>query len=183
VGCGIDRKSTSGTCHFLGSYLVCWLARKQSSITQSTTKTEYVATASYCSQILWIVQTMRDYGVTYKSVSLMCDSSSAICLGQNPVFHDRAKHIKVRYHFLRDHVEKGDIVMKYIDTERQLTEIFNKPLMRLILLLCRGIMVFTIPMAWFEGELVFCIVYTLSCFHRIAFHHIYQIYLLRHLLY
>jgi hypothetical protein len=66
--------------------------------------------------------------VTYKSVPLMCDSSSAICLAQNLVFHGRAKHIKVRYHFLRDHVEKRYIVMKYIDTERQLADIFIKPL-------------------------------------------------------
>jgi hypothetical protein len=71
---------------------------------------------------------MRDYGVTYKSVPLMCDSSSAICLAQNPVFHGRAKNIKVRYNFLGDHVEKGDIVMKFIDTERQLADIFIKPL-------------------------------------------------------
>jgi hypothetical protein len=49
---------------------------------------------------------MRDYGVSYKSVTLMCDSSSAICLAQNLVFDGRVKHIKVRHHFLRDHVEK-----------------------------------------------------------------------------
>jgi hypothetical protein len=70
---------------------------------------------------------MRDYGVTYKSVPLMCDSFSAICLAQNPVFHGKVKHIKMRYHFLRDHVEKGDIVIKYIDTERQLADISTKP--------------------------------------------------------
>jgi hypothetical protein len=74
------------------------------------------------------VQTMRDFGVTYKSVPLMCDSSSAICLAHNPVFHERAKHIKVRHHFLRDLVEKGEIEMKFIDTERQLADIFSKPL-------------------------------------------------------
>jgi hypothetical protein len=61
--------------------------------------------------------------VTYKSVPLICDSSSAICLAQNPVFHRRTKHIKVT-----DHVEKGDIVMNYIDTDRQLADIFTKPL-------------------------------------------------------
>jgi hypothetical protein len=71
---------------------------------------------------------MGDYGMTYKSVPLMCDSSSAIFLVQNPIFYRRAKHIKVRHHFLRDHVEKRDIEMKYIDTERQLTDIFTKPL-------------------------------------------------------
>jgi hypothetical protein len=71
---------------------------------------------------------MRDYGVTYRSVLLMCDNFSVICLAQNLVFHGRAKHIKVRCHFLRDHVEKGDIVIKYIDTERQLADIFIKSL-------------------------------------------------------
>jgi hypothetical protein len=58
----------------------------------------------------------------------MCDNSSAICLAQNSDFHGRVKHIKVRHHFQRDHVEKGDIVMKYINTERQLADIFTKPL-------------------------------------------------------
>jgi hypothetical protein len=66
--------------------------------------------------------------VTYKSVPLICDSSSAICLAHNPVLHGRAKHIKVRHHFLRDHVEKGDIEIKFIDTERQLADIFTKPI-------------------------------------------------------
>jgi hypothetical protein len=71
---------------------------------------------------------VRDYGVTYKSEPLMCDNSSAICLAHNPVFHGRAKHIKVRHHFLGDHVEKGEIEMKFIDTEKQLADIFTKPL-------------------------------------------------------
>jgi hypothetical protein len=66
--------------------------------------------------------------VTYKSVPLMCDSSSAICLAHNPVYYGRAKHINVRNHFLRDHVEKGEIEMKFIDTEMQLANIFTKPL-------------------------------------------------------
>jgi hypothetical protein len=71
---------------------------------------------------------MRDYVVTYKSVPLMCDSSSAIWLAHNSVFHERAKYIKVRHHFLRDHVEKGEIEMKFINTERQLADIVTKPL-------------------------------------------------------
>jgi hypothetical protein len=59
---------------------------------------------------------MRNCRVTYKSVPVMCDSSSTICLVQNPVFCGRAKHIKVRHHFSRDHIEKGDIEMRYIET-------------------------------------------------------------------
>jgi hypothetical protein len=125
---GIDRNNTSGTCYFLGTSLIYWSSCKQTSIAQSTIEAEYVAAASCCSRILWIVHTMRDYGVSYNSVPLMCDSSSAICLAKNPVFYGRAKHIKVRHHFLRDHVEKGDIEMKYIETERWLAHIFTKPL-------------------------------------------------------
>jgi hypothetical protein len=67
AGCGIDRKCTSGTCHFLVSSLVCWSSRKPSSVAQSTTGAEYVAAASCCSQILWIVHTMRDFGVRFES--------------------------------------------------------------------------------------------------------------------
>jgi hypothetical protein len=78
TGCEIDKKITSSTRHFLGSSLVCWSSHKQSSIAQSTIEAEYVTATSCCSQILWIVHTMRDYGVSYKSALFMCDSSSAI---------------------------------------------------------------------------------------------------------
>jgi hypothetical protein len=89
---------------------------------------------------------MRDYGVTYNSVPLMCDSSSAICLAHNQFFHGRAKHIKVRHHFLGDHVEKGDIKMKFIDTERQLADIFTNASILLILFLCGG--AWCLPSLW-----------------------------------
>jgi hypothetical protein len=113
---------------------------------------------------------MRDYGETYKSVPLICDSFSTICLAQNPVFHGRAKHIKVRHHFLRDYVEKVDIEIKCIDTERQLTDIFIKPLVVTRFASLRGNLVFAITMAQFEGDLVFYLVYTISYLHHIAFH-------------
>jgi hypothetical protein len=83
---------------------------------------------SYCSHILWIVHTMRDFGVRFERVSLMCDNSSAISVAKNPVFHKKMRHVERRHHFLRDHVENWDIKMRYIDTERQLTNIFTKPL-------------------------------------------------------
>jgi hypothetical protein len=97
--------------------------------------------------------------VTYKSVLIMCDSSSAICLFHNLVFHGRAKHIKVRYHFLRDHVEKGDIEMKFINTESQLADIFTKPLDSSRFASLWGSLVSAIPMTWFEGEFMICLIY------------------------
>jgi hypothetical protein len=62
---------------------------------------------------------MRDFGVIFKRVPLMCDNTNAISVAKNPIFHKRMKHLQVRYHFLRDHMEKGDIEMRYIDTGRQ----------------------------------------------------------------
>jgi hypothetical protein len=64
----------------------------------------------------------------FKRVSLICDSTSVICVAKNPVFYKRMRHLERRHHFLRDHVEKRDIEMGYIDTERQLADIFTKPL-------------------------------------------------------
>jgi hypothetical protein len=58
----------------------------------------------------------------------MCDNTSAISIAKNSIFHKRMKHLEVRHHFLRDHVEKGDIEMRYMDTERLLVDIFTKPI-------------------------------------------------------
>jgi hypothetical protein len=71
---------------------------------------------------------MRDFRVIFKRVSLMCDNTSVISVAKNPVFHKRMKHLKVRHHLLRDNMKKRDIKMRYIDTVRQLTDIFIKPL-------------------------------------------------------
>jgi hypothetical protein len=66
--------------------------------------------------------------VIFERVPLMCDNTSTISIAKNLVFHKRMRHLDRRHHFLRDHVEKGDIEMRYIDTERQLINIFTKPL-------------------------------------------------------
>jgi hypothetical protein len=71
---------------------------------------------------------MRDFGVIFERVPLMCDNTGAISIAKNLVFHKIMKHLEVRHQFLRDHVEKRDIEMRYIDTERQLVDIFTKPL-------------------------------------------------------
>jgi hypothetical protein len=71
---------------------------------------------------------MRDFGVSFERVPLMCDNTSAIAVAKNPVFHKRMRHLEMRHHFLRDHIEKGDIEIRYIDIERQLADIFTKPL-------------------------------------------------------
>jgi hypothetical protein len=71
---------------------------------------------------------MRDFGVRFESVPLMCDNISVILVAKNPVFYKKMRHVERRHHFLRGHIEKGDIEMRYIDTEKQFADIFIKPL-------------------------------------------------------
>jgi hypothetical protein len=70
---------------------------------------------------------MRDFEVRFERVLLMCDNTSVISVAKNSVFHKKMRYVERRHHFLRDHVEKEGIEMRYIDTERQLTNIFTKP--------------------------------------------------------
>src|SRR5664279_1683015 len=123
-----DRKSTSGGCQFLGRSLVCWSSKKQNCIALSTTEDEYISAASCCAQLLWMRQTLKDYGVIYDKVPLLCDNESAIKITHNPVQHSKTKHIEIRHHFIREHVEKGDIDLSYVPTKDQLADIFTKAL-------------------------------------------------------
>ena len=105
-GCRLDRKSTSGTCQFLGTSLVSWSSRKQASVALSSTEAEYVAAASCCSQILWMKQTLQDYGLSFVRVPIFVDNMPAVSIAKNPVLHSRTKHIDIRFHFLRDNNER-----------------------------------------------------------------------------
>ena len=105
-----------------------WSSKKQNCISLSTTEAEYVAAASCCTQLLWMRQTLKEYGVNCDKVPLLCDNESAIKIGHNPVQHSRTKHIEIRYHFIRDHINRGDIELGYIPTKIQLADMFTKPL-------------------------------------------------------
>jgi hypothetical protein len=128
AGCKIDRKSTLVTCQFLGRSLVSWASKKQNSVALSTAAAEYIAAGHWCAQLLWMRQTLRDYGYKLSKVPLLYDNESAIRISDNPVEHSRTKHIDIRYHFLRDHQQKGDIEIAYVNTKNQLADNFTKPL-------------------------------------------------------
>ena len=108
--------------------LISWFSKKQNSVALSTTEAEYISAGSCCAQILWIKQQLEDFGITIDHIPIKCDNTSAICLTKNPIQHSRTKHIEIRHHFIRDHVQKGDIVLEFVDTLHQLADIFTKPL-------------------------------------------------------
>ncbi|KAJ9539011.1 hypothetical protein OSB04_031744 [Centaurea solstitialis] len=122
-GCNMDWKSTSGHLQFLGNKLVSWASKKQQCVSTSTAESEYVAAASCFSQ-----SQLRDYGLEYKKIPIYCDSKSAIAISANPVQHSKTKYIDIRYHFLKDNVEKENIELYFVNTEFQLADLFTKAL-------------------------------------------------------
>jgi hypothetical protein len=80
AGCKVDRKSTTRTCKFLGRSLVSWSSKKQNSVALSMAEAEYVVAGACCAQLLWMKQTLSDYGCKFSKIPLLCDNESAIKL-------------------------------------------------------------------------------------------------------
>jgi hypothetical protein len=122
-------KSTSGIPFFFGKCLVSWQSVKQQVVTLSSCEAEYIAASTASTQTLWLVRLLsdllsRDTG----AVELRVDSKSALALAKNPAFYERSKHIRVKYHFIRDCLEEGNFKACYINTKDQLVDLLTKPL-------------------------------------------------------
>ena len=89
----------------------------------STAEAEYIAAGACCAQIMYMKQTLLDFGVQQDRVPLLCDNESAIKLAKNPVQHSSTKHNYIRHHFLHDHEAKGDISLQGVRSEEQLADI------------------------------------------------------------
>lgn len=131
AGCADTRRSTTGFCTYLGSNLLSWSAKKQPTVSHSSTEAEYRALASTTADLTWISFVLRDIGISLISPTLLfCDNKSAISLTANPILHARTKHIEVDFHFVREKVSSGSINVRYIPTHLQLADIFTKSLSR-----------------------------------------------------
>ena len=127
--CVDERKNTSRGAFFLGDSLVAWLSKKQGSISLSNIEAEYIAAATCCTQVLWMIQTLADLEVQYTApIPIHCDNMSSISVSKNPVFHSKTKHIPIKYHFLREQVTNQIVKVHYIPTIEQIADIFTKPL-------------------------------------------------------
>ncbi|GKB17538.1 retrotransposon protein, putative, ty1-copia subclass, partial [Tanacetum coccineum] len=130
AGCQDTRRSTSGSMQLLGDRLVSWSSKRQKSVVISTTEAEYIALSDCCAQILWMRSQLTDYGFGFNKIPMYCDNKSAIALCCNNVQHSRSKHIDIRFHFIKEHVENGVIKLYFVNTEYQLADIFTKALGR-----------------------------------------------------
>nr|GEW78667.1 retrovirus-related Pol polyprotein from transposon TNT 1-94 [Tanacetum cinerariifolium] len=128
AGCKDIFKSTSGGAKFLGEKLVSWSSKKQDCTALSTAEAEYVSLSASCAQVLWMRTQLTDYGFHFNKIPIYCDLKSAIAISFNSVQHSRTKHIAVRYHFIKEHVEKGTIELYFVKMDYQLADIFKKAL-------------------------------------------------------
>jgi hypothetical protein len=105
-----DRKSTSGYCFSLGSSMVSWSSKKKSCVALSTAETEYVVACAARREVVWLRKLLsRLFGLGLEETCIWCDNQSCMKLSENPVFHDRSKHIEIRYYYIRDMVQRGAV--------------------------------------------------------------------------
>ncbi|KAG7536804.1 Ribonuclease H-like superfamily [Arabidopsis suecica] len=124
-----DSKSTSGYVFMMSGGAVSWSSRKQPIVTLSTTEAEYVAAVACACQAIWMRRILKEIShVQAEEMVVLCDNTSTIKLSKNAVMHGRSKHIRVRYHFLRDLTKQGIITLAYCNTEMQLADMMTKPL-------------------------------------------------------
>jgi len=130
LGGDIDTsKSTTGVLFFLGQCLVSWQSIKQRVVALSSCEAEYVAATTAATQAMWLSRLLAELlGRPVDIVELKVDSKSALALAKNPVFHERSKHIRIKYHFIRSCLEDGSIKAEHISTGDQLADILTKAL-------------------------------------------------------
>jgi hypothetical protein len=105
-----DRKSTSGCCFSLGLAMISWFSRKQTSVALSMVEAEYIATCSTSNEAMWLWKLLAGlFDLELEATCIWCDNQSCVKLTENLVFHDKSKHIKIRYHYIRDMVQKGAV--------------------------------------------------------------------------
>ncbi|GKC09350.1 hypothetical protein Tco_1000960 [Tanacetum coccineum] len=93
-------------------------------------KAEYVSLSTCCAQVIWMRTQLLDYGYKYNKIPMYCNSKSVIAISCNPVQHSRTKHIDIRYHFIKEYVEKGTVELYFVRTEYQLVDLFSKALLK-----------------------------------------------------
>nr|GEW86339.1 retrovirus-related Pol polyprotein from transposon TNT 1-94 [Tanacetum cinerariifolium] len=129
AGCLDSCKSTFGGIQFVGGdKLVSWSSKKQDCTLISSAEAEYVSLSACCAQVLWLRTQLTDYGFHFDKIPMYYDSKAARVISYNPVQHSRTKHIDVRYHFIKEKVEKGIVKLFFVGTEYQLADLFTKAL-------------------------------------------------------
>ena len=127
-----DRHSISGYCFRLNNNgpLISWKSKKQNTVALSTCEAEYIALAMAIQEAIYLNQLLSDMkGVKSNNlIKIHVDNQAAIALANNPVYHQRSKHIDIKYHFIRCHIQNKIVELEYISSENNIGDMFTKPL-------------------------------------------------------
>ena len=104
--------------------LISWYSKKQATIALSTTEVEYISAAGCSSQMIWMKSQLEDFNLYESKIPIFCDNTSAICLSKNLILHSKAKHIEIKYYFIRDYIQKEILNLNFVNTDHQWADIF-----------------------------------------------------------
>ncbi|KAH9764742.1 hypothetical protein KPL70_001639 [Citrus sinensis] len=124
------RRSTTDYVFTLGGGPVSWRSILQSTIALSTTEAEYMAETEAVKKAIWLKGLLGDLGVIQENIAVFCDNQSAIFLAKNQIYHARTKHIDVKYHYVREIIESGIVLLRKIDTKDNLSDMLTKQSLR-----------------------------------------------------
>ncbi|KAI3762660.1 hypothetical protein L1987_53100 [Smallanthus sonchifolius] len=126
-----DSRSQSGFVFTLNGGAVSWKSSKQSVVADSTTEFEYIAASDAAKEAAWMKKFITDLDVVpsiRQPIEILCDNIGAIAQAKEPRSHHKAKHIQRKFHYIREIVERGDVVISKVDTDQNLTDPFTKPM-------------------------------------------------------
>jgi hypothetical protein len=109
--------------------MISWQRRKQSNIARSMAKAKYIAACFASCEAIWLQKLLTDlFDLEMEATMILCDNQSCIKMTDNRVFHDKSKHIEIRYHYIHDMVQRGDVKLQYVGTDEQVADVLTKPL-------------------------------------------------------
>ncbi|KAJ0852133.1 putative RNA-directed DNA polymerase [Helianthus annuus] len=148
-----NRRSTSGYFALVGGNLVTWRSKKQKVVALSSAEAEFRGIARGLAEILWIRKLLTEIGYPPpQSSKILCDNKAAIQISENPVQHDRTKHIEVDRHFIKEKLEAGIIDLPFVRSENQLADILTKAVSEKIFNHCLGKLNIENSTTQLEGE-------------------------------
>jgi hypothetical protein len=114
-----------------GNTSLSWLSEKQTCMALSSAEAKYVVACSTCGEAVWLRKLFAElFDLELEETCIFYDKQSCIKLLVNPMCHDKSKHIEIKYHYIREMIQKGAVKLQYVPTDEQVADVLTKPLSR-----------------------------------------------------